>query len=94
MSQSSALEINSTFWLMSFFSHARKNLDDFISFKKGIRPLHFLTWLFDYSRFPPRWRCGPGWQEAPWLGWLHIFSDLGVWSANIAIPCVLMAAWK
>jgi len=25
-----------------------------------------------------------------WLGWLHILSDLGVWSAYLAIPLVLV----
>jgi PAS domain S-box-containing protein len=48
----------------------------------------FLTTLFDTSGFPPRWRCGSSWT-AP-LGWLHILSDLGVWSAYLAIPCVLV----
>src|SRR5207253_1757420 len=46
----------------------------------------FLTWPFDTSDFPPRWHCG-SWSGA--LGWLHILSDLGVWSAYVAIPCVL-----
>ncbi len=46
----------------------------------------FLTQLFDTSGFPPRWRCG-NWSDA--LGWLHIASDLGVWSAYVAIPFVL-----
>ena len=50
----------------------------------------FLTTLFDTSGFPARWRCGSGWQSTPWLGWLHIVSDLGVWSAYVAIPCVLI----
>jgi PAS domain S-box-containing protein len=48
-----------------------------------------LTRLFDTSGFPARWNCGSGWKEAPWLGWLHIVSDLGVWSAYLAIPFVL-----
>ncbi|HZZ73110.1 MAG TPA: ATP-binding protein [Pirellulales bacterium] len=46
-----------------------------------------MTRLFDTSGFPPRWNCGTGWT--PFLGWLHIFSDLGIWSAYLAIPCVL-----
>ncbi len=46
----------------------------------------FLSNLFDTSDFPPRWHCG-AWS--PWHGWLHILSDLGVWSAYLAIPCVL-----
>ncbi|MHB1557814.1 MAG: PAS domain-containing hybrid sensor histidine kinase/response regulator [Isosphaeraceae bacterium] len=44
------------------------------------------TRLFDTSDFFPRWDCG-NWSDA--LGWLHIASDLGVWSAYVAIPCVL-----
>ena len=51
--------------------------------------MEFLTRLFDPSGFPARWQCGSGWGETPWLGWLHIFSDLGVWSAYLAIPFVL-----
>jgi PAS domain S-box-containing protein len=49
-------------------------------------PVEFLTHLFDSSDFPPRWRCG-NWSSE--LGWLHILSDLGVWTAYLAIPCVL-----
>ncbi len=48
--------------------------------------LDFLSHLFDTSGFPPRWQCGQ-WSEAH--GWLHILSDLGVWSAYLAIPLVL-----
>ena len=46
----------------------------------------FFQHLFDTSDFPPRWHCG-AWTDAH--GWLHILSDLGVWSAYLAIPCVL-----
>lgn len=46
-----------------------------------------LTELFDTSDFPARWRCG-NWTDAQ--GWLHILSDLGIWSAYLAIPCVLI----
>jgi PAS domain S-box-containing protein len=42
--------------------------------------------LFDTSDFPPRWHCGT-WTTGH--GWLHVLSDLGVWSAYLAIPCVL-----
>jgi PAS domain-containing protein/two-component sensor histidine kinase len=52
----------------------------------GVDPL---TWLFQTDGFPARWDCGPAWQESPWLGWLHIIADLGVWSAYLAIPVVL-----
>lgn len=42
--------------------------------------------LFDPSGFPPRWQCG-NWSDVH--GWVHIIADLGVWSAYLAIPCVL-----
>ena len=48
--------------------------------------LEIITRLFDPSGFPRRWDCGD-WSDE--LGWLHILSDLGVWSAYVAIPCVL-----
>lgn len=48
--------------------------------------MDFFVSLFDTADFPARWKCGE-WSNAH--GWLHILSDLGVWSAYIAIPCVL-----
>ena len=48
--------------------------------------IDFLAHLFDTSGFPPRWDCG-NWSAGH--GWLHILSDLGIWSAYVAIPCVL-----
>lgn len=42
--------------------------------------------VFDASGFPPRWSCG---DWSPGLGWLHIVSDMGIWGAYLAIPCVL-----
>ena len=48
--------------------------------------LEIFTHLFDPSGFPRRWDCGM-WSDE--LGWLHILSDLGVWAAYVAIPCVL-----
>lgn len=51
--------------------------------------MNFLSRLFDPTGFPARWKCGEAWHDEPWLGWLHILSDLGVWSAYIAIPLVL-----
>jgi PAS domain S-box-containing protein len=50
----------------------------------------FLLRLFDTSGFPARWRCGAGWTESPALGWLHVLSDLGIWTAYLAIPLVLL----
>ncbi len=46
----------------------------------------FLTHLLDTTGFPPRWYCGD-WTVGH--GLLHIFSDLSVWLAYVAIPCVL-----
>jgi hypothetical protein len=45
--------------------------------------------LLDTDGFPARWNCGAGWQEDPWLGWLHIGSDVAVWFAYLTIPLVL-----
>ncbi len=47
----------------------------------------FLVNPFDTTGFVPRWRCG-AWSPA--LGWLHIVSDLLIWLAYLAIPCVLI----
>src|SRR4051812_33533788 len=57
-----------------------------LSREKGIRMFDFFAHLFDTSDFSPRWYCGAWTSEH---GWLHILSDLGVWSAYLAIPCVL-----
>src|SRR6202044_1671025 len=46
----------------------------------------FLASLFDTSDFMPRWYCG-SWTSAE--GWLHICSDLAIWSAYMAIPLLL-----
>jgi hypothetical protein len=53
---------------------------------EGRPMLSFLAQLFDTSDFPARWDCGV-WTPAH--GWLHILSDLGIWLAYVAIPCVL-----
>src|SRR4028118_516077 len=53
---------------------------------EGRSMYEFFFNLFDTSDFPPRWHCG-AWSSGH--GWLHILSDLGVWSAYLAIPCVL-----
>jgi signal transduction histidine kinase/CheY-like chemotaxis protein len=45
-----------------------------------------VTGLFDTTGFPPRWQCGT-WSEG--LGWLHIGSDIAIFGAYTAIPCVL-----
>jgi PAS domain S-box-containing protein len=49
--------------------------------------LDFLTHLLDTTGFPPRWSCG---SWTPGHGWLHILSDLAIWSAYFAIPCLLV----
>jgi PAS domain S-box-containing protein len=53
----------------------------------GAAVFDFLTHLFDTTGFPPRWNCG---DWTPGHGWLHILSDLAVWSAYFAIPCILV----
>ena len=47
----------------------------------------FFRKLFDTSDFPARWNCGR--WDAP-HGYLHIFSDLAVWAAYLAIPITLI----
>jgi len=47
----------------------------------------FFAELFNTSDFPPRWRCG-AWTDSH--GYLHILSDLGIWSAYVTISCVLV----
>jgi len=48
----------------------------------------FFLRLFDTAGFPQRWYCGTGWT--PELGWTHIVSDIGVWSAYFTIPLILV----
>ena len=48
--------------------------------------LDIFAGLFDTTGFPARWNCGDWSNE---LGWLHIYSDLAIWAAYTAIPCVL-----
>ena len=50
----------------------------------------FVMRLFDTTGFPARWQCGPGWTDNPSLGWLHVLSDLAVWSAYFTIPGILI----
>jgi len=42
--------------------------------------------LFSTEGFPARWHCGL-WSDE--LGWLHILSDIAIFGAYTAIPCVL-----
>lgn len=46
----------------------------------------FPSKLLDTQDFPPRWQCGVWSAE---LGWLHILSDLAIFGAYLAIPCVI-----
>jgi signal transduction histidine kinase/ActR/RegA family two-component response regulator len=48
--------------------------------------LDFFSSLFDATGFPARWHCGVWSSE---LGWLHILSDIAIFGAYVAIPCVL-----
>lgn len=53
----------------------------------GLLGVAGLSWVFDTSRYPPRWNCG-NWSAA--IGWLHIVSDLLTWLAYLAIPAMLV----
>ncbi len=53
---------------------------------RGLLMFEILTGAFDTTGFPPRWKCGV-WSDE--LGWLHILSDIAIWGAYTAIPCVL-----
>lgn len=46
-----------------------------------------MAFIFDTEGFPPRWQCGDGWT--PFLGWLHILSDVAIWGAYMAIPATM-----
>jgi signal transduction histidine kinase len=54
---------------------------------KGALMPDFFKRLLDTSDFPARWNCGT-WSAGH--GWLHITSDLAIWSAYFAIPCILV----
>jgi signal transduction histidine kinase len=47
----------------------------------------FFSKLFDASDYPARWHCGR-WTAG--VGWLHIVSDLAIFAAYAAIPCLLI----
>lgn len=49
--------------------------------------MNFIDLLFDTSGWPPRWHCG-AWTDT--LGWVHILSDIAIFSAYISIPAVLI----
>jgi chemotaxis family two-component system sensor kinase Cph1 len=44
--------------------------------------------LLNTSDFPPRWSCGTGWT--PFTGWFYLLSDLGIFSAYMSIPALLL----
>jgi signal transduction histidine kinase/ActR/RegA family two-component response regulator len=48
--------------------------------------LEFFSKLFDTTDFPARWNCG---QWTAGHGWLHVLSDVAIFGAYTAIPCVL-----
>ena len=45
---------------------------------------------FDTTGFPERWLCGSAWIDQPWVGWMHIFSDVVTFAAYFAVPVVVM----
>lgn len=48
--------------------------------------MDYFQLLYDTSDFPARWHCG---NWTPQHGWIHIFSDVAIWGAYMAIPIVL-----
>ncbi|WP_143544092.1 sensor histidine kinase [Rhodopirellula sp. MGV] len=46
-------------------------------------------WVFDADGFPARWHCGSGWSDEPYVGWMHVISDVVTWTAYLAIPVML-----
>ncbi|QDT18217.1 sensor histidine kinase [Alienimonas californiensis] len=49
-----------------------------------------MNWLFGTDGFPPRWRCGTGWEAEPWVGWLHVVGDSLIAAAYTSIPLLLI----
>jgi PAS domain S-box-containing protein len=45
---------------------------------------------FDTQGFSARWTCGAAWDQSPWIGWLHIISDLATFLAYFAVPVVVL----
>ena len=45
---------------------------------------------FDTAGFPDRWSCGLAWYDQPWVGWLHIVSDIIIVMAYFDVPVVVM----
>ena len=55
----------------------------------------FATNFFSIDGFPPRWQCGEAWTEEPWLGWMHILSDIAIFLAYYAVPVVVIGSmWR
>lgn len=48
--------------------------------------MDFIRKLFDTADFPARWQCG---NWSPFVGWLHIVSDVLIFLAYFAIPLSL-----
>ncbi|HEX6984368.1 MAG TPA: ATP-binding protein [Planctomycetaceae bacterium] len=47
-----------------------------------------MSWLFDTTGFPPRWKCGTGWTALH--GYTHVVGDLLVFAAYMTIPLVIV----
>ena len=50
----------------------------------------FFANLFRTEGFPARWHCGSAWGQEPWIGWIHICSDLATFLAYFAVPVVVV----
>ena len=49
-----------------------------------------MNWLLGTDGFPPRWRCGTGWEAEPWVGWMHVVGDCAIAGAYLSIPLMLI----
>ena len=45
--------------------------------------------LFNSAGVPRRWECGELWTQEPYVGWLHIVSDVATFMAYFAVPAVV-----
>lgn len=42
-----------------------------------------------WGLFPPRWQCGSGWGDYPWIGWALIVADIATAVGYAAIPLAI-----
>lgn len=49
--------------------------------------MEFFQFLFDTAGYPARWHCG---HWTPFMGWLHILSDMTIFIAYMGIPVTII----